>query len=146
MAEQDVFIAPAKIETAWEISHLIPEFVHPYPLEEYYHRLVGKHLCLVAWQDKRPIGFKVGYTWDAQTFYSWMGAVIPECRNQGVFRALTAYQERWAKEEGFKFIRLKTRNIHKRMLIFALSSGYDVVDFEPRDSLPQHRIMLQKLL
>jgi len=38
-----------------------------------------EHLVLVAYIDNKPEAYKLGYALDSNTFYSWLGAVAPEC-------------------------------------------------------------------
>ena len=115
------------------------------PYEEYNRRLANvHHKILVAFVDDRPVGFKVGYALDQLTFYSWMGGVMPEFRRLGIARRLAANQEQWAGQNGYRIIKLKTRNIHKRMLIFALKSGFFVEDVELKNDPDQHRIHMIK--
>ena len=140
-----IFIKNSNIDTAWKLSNQIPEFEHPYPLKEYNRRLANvHHKILVAFVEDRPVGFKMGYALDQLTFYSWMGGVLPEFRRLGIAARLAANQEQWAGQNGYRIIKLKTRNIHKRMLIFALKSGFLIEDVELKEDPDQHRIHMIK--
>ena len=142
-----IIIKDSNIETAWTISNQIPEFDQPYPLKEYKKRLRNVcHNVLVAFVHEELVGFKIGYALDELSFYSWMGGVLPAYRNRGVATLLATHHERWASEKGFSFIRLKTRNIHKRMLIFALKSGFMIDGIDIRKDSEEHRIHLIKKL
>lgn len=93
-----------------------------------------------------PVGFKVGYAKSNKVFYSWMGGVLKTLRAKGIAKSLANVQEAWVRSEGFDLIKLKTRNIHKRMLIFALSNEFYITDLETRLDPIQNRIYLEKRL
>ncbi len=142
-----IIIKDSNIETAWAISNQIPEFDNPYPLIEYKKRLTNVcHNILVAYVNDEVVGFKIGFARDGLSFYSWLGGVVPKHRRKGIATLLAAHQEQWAKGQGFSFIRLKTRNIHKRMLIFALKSGFLIDKIEIKSNPEEHRILLTKKL
>ncbi|MEL6675197.1 MAG: GNAT family N-acetyltransferase [Bacteroidota bacterium] len=141
-------IRQASIAEIVALSQEIPEFDQPHGTEEYTRRLSGTpHLILVAEKENQLCGFKVGYQREKDgSFYSWMGAIHPAYRRQGIALALAEAQEAWAKENGFQAIRFKTRNRLKAMQIFALSRGFDIVGFEPRNPRTESRIILEKSL
>lgn len=140
-------IKDSNIVTVHKLSNEIPEFDTPYDINEYYKRLEHvNHKILIAEENDRIVGFKVGYQIADNTFYSWMGGVIPEYRRKGIAKKLAVYQEEWAKNQGYDFIEMKTRNIHKRMLIFALSNDFVISGVEPKTDPRQHRIYLKKKL
>jgi ribosomal protein S18 acetylase RimI-like enzyme len=142
----NIEILQTSIETAWEVSLLIPELVNPHPANEYHHRMDGKtSLCLVAYLEGRPAGFKVGYDkFGDGSFYTWMGGVVPAYRRNHIAKALADAQEAWAAMQGFNSIILKTRNRHQAMLIFALSNGFSITGVEPMETLEEYRIVLKK--
>jgi predicted GNAT superfamily acetyltransferase len=141
-------IRAGSIEEVVQLSRQIPEFINPHPATEYYQRLSGKkHLILTACVDDRPIGFKVGYDKESDgSFYSWMGGVSPAYRQQQVAKQLALTQEKWARENGFTSIRFKTRNRHKAMLVFALKNQFQIITVEPRETIEEYRILLEKRL
>ena len=143
----NILIREGNIEEVVALSLSIPEFVAPHPAEEYRKRLEGvPNLVLVVESAGKVVGFKVGYAMDEQLFYSWMGAVLPEFRQLGVAKALAIWQEEWARSQGFTRIQFKTRNRLKAMLHFALGNGFDIIGVEPRETLGEYRILLQKML
>ncbi len=147
MLSENFTVREGNIAEVVALSIQIPEFVAPHPAEEYQKRLKGvPSLILVAENAEKIIGFKVGYAVDEQLFYSWMGAVLPEFRQFGVAKALAVQQEAWARAHGFTCIQFKTRNRLKAMLQFALGNGFDIIGVEPRDTLAEYRILLQKSL
>ena len=143
----DFTIKDSNIQTAWELSNEIEEFENPYPIQEYNTRLSDvKHKILMAFVDKKPVGFKIGYHKSEKVFYSWMGGVLSKYRRNGIARALADIQESWARDQGYEIIEMKTRNIHKRMLIFALSNGFQITKLDSRLDPSKHRIYLEKRL
>lgn len=147
MTTEKILIREGSITEAVALSMQVPEFKAPHQAEEYQKRLEGiPSLILVAESAGKIVGFKVGYAKDEQLFYSWMGAVLPEFRQFGVAKALAIQQEEWARARGFTCIQFKTRNRLKAMLRFALGNGFDIIGVEPRETLAEYRIFLQKLL
>lgn len=139
-------IKPADIATAIAISQRIPEFINPPEQEEYERRLKKTpHLILVAYDNQKPIGFKVGYERESG-FYSWMGGVIPSYRRRNIALKLALQQEQWARDQGYKSITFKTRNQHKNMLLFALRRGFQIIGFKEKDDITTNRILLSKVL
>ena len=139
-------IRTGTIEEVVAISKAIPEFIDPPGSEVYEKRILEvPHLILVAEEDEKLVGFKVGYERDG-SFYSWMGGVLPDYRRLGIAQKLADTQEKWAKSQGYTTILFKTRNHHKGMLIFALKNGFNIVGFKERESIDVHRILLQKSL
>lgn len=139
-------IKKCDIETAVQVSRQVPELEAPYGVEEYRKRCQDTaHLILAAYDGDKPVGFKAGYEREG-FFYSWMGGVLPACRQKGIARALAEAQEGWAKEQGYDSITFKTRNVHKAMLIFALGNGFDIIAVEERKESAANQIWLRKVL
>lgn len=140
-------IKQADIATAVQLSKQIPEFQNPYEAEVYETKLANvPHLILVAYDDGKPVGFKVGYEREKGSFYSWMGAVLPSHRRKGVAQRLAEVQENWAREKGYPFITFKTRNYLKAMLTFGINNGFNIFKIEERETIGQYRIWLRKQL
>ncbi|UII20086.1 GNAT family N-acetyltransferase [Fulvivirga ligni] len=143
----EIKILEASLEEIISISHQIPEFQNPYQLADYHKRLDGiKYLALKAEVDGTLAGFKLGYDMGDDIFYSWFGAVLPDYRKHGLAKSLATTQEKWASEEGFRFIRTKTRNRFKPMLIFALKNGFSIIEIEKKTDIEENRILLEKAL
>jgi predicted GNAT superfamily acetyltransferase len=144
----NIEIKETTIETAFEVSRHVPELIDPHPPAEYHRRIANKSsLILVAYANGTAAGFKVGYDKAGDgSFYSWMGGVIPAYRHHHIAKMLAAYQEEWARAQGFKSVIFKTRNRHKAMLMFAISNDFSIMAVEPRDTVAEHRIILGKPL
>ena len=123
----------------------IPEFRGSYPPGEYEKRLTqAECLVLMAYANGEPAGCKVGYRLSPDCFYSWMGAVHPQWRRHGIAELLAVQQEQWAQEKGYTRIRFKTRNSCRAMLHFALNRGFNIINVEPKELIPDYRIWLEK--
>ncbi|MEP3386899.1 MAG: GNAT family N-acetyltransferase [Reichenbachiella sp.] len=148
MSVNRVIVRKGSIEEVVRLSNEIPEFDNPHTAEVYKDRLTNKnHLIAIAEVERELAGFKVGYDkFSSSSFYTWMGGVLPKFRKKGVAKALADFQEQYAIEEGFDSVILKTRNRHKNMLHFALKSGFEIIEVEPRVESSESRILLKKQL
>ncbi len=86
-------------------------------------------LCVLACSDNKIVGFKIGYPYNENTFYSWIGGVLPKFRQQGIATQLAKTQEDYAKENGFTKLRTKSMNQYKPMIILNLKNGFDITNF-----------------
>ena len=129
------------------LSFKIPEFNSPYKIEEYKKRCAGKHLALIAEIDNQPVGFKIGYDrFNDGSFYSWMGGVLLRFRRMGVAYSLANFQEKWADENGFSSIILKTRKKHDEMIAFSLNRGFIITEETQIIPAEETRIWMEKSL
>ena len=135
-----------QLEPAVAFLNTIPEFHEPVVLSHVIARLENApHLILTAHAEEDVIGCKIGYERDGK-FYSWLGAVHPAWRQRRIAKTLAQGQESWAKGHGYSMLWMKTRNCFPEMIIMALNSGFKIVRIEPRDVIPDHRIVLEKSL
>lgn len=102
-------------------------------------------LCLIAYDQNTPVGFKIGYQYNETTFYSWVGGVLENYRKRGIAKTLASLQEKWVKENGFSKLRTKSMNRFKPMLILNLKNGFDIVQVYTNDS-GQTKIIFEKAL
>ena len=129
-----------------DLSSKIPEFNSPYKIDEYKKRCAGKYLALIAEIDK-PVGFKIGYDrFKNGSFYSWMGGVLPKFRRMGVAYSLANFQEKWAAENKFSLILLKTRKKHDEMIAFSLNRGFIITEETQIIPAEETRIWMGKSL
>lgn len=91
------------------------------------------------------IGFKVGYQYDENTLYSWVGGVLSEYRKQGIAQQLMEFQHSAAKEKGYQKVRTKSMNRFKPMIILNLKNGFDIQQVYTNDS-GQTKIIFEKRL
>ena len=80
------------------------------------------------------------------SFYSWMGGVLLDYRRKDVASELAVFQEKWAIDNGYKSIKLKTRNKHESMLAFAIEAGFQILNYEPNKDIGEVRILMEKIL
>ncbi|ESP90728.1 GNAT family N-acetyltransferase [Pseudoalteromonas luteoviolacea] len=135
------------VEELLQIENQIPEFATPKSREILDVRLRGKKvLLLIAKVDGLPVAYKLGYAVDAQRFYSWLGAVIPQCRGAGIAQALLTEQEIWCKANGFHSIAVKSMNRFKSMLMMLLKNNYHIVACHPLEDGTDSKIHFLKTL
>lgn len=141
-----IIIKEQQLPDALAVSQQIPEFEDPYPADEYVRRLSGvPHYILTAYVEGQPVGFKVGYERKG-AFYSWMGGVLPQFRQQGIGEQLAQRQEQWARKQGYSRVTIKTRQKHKAMLGLLKKRGYRVLRTIPKRPVAETRIWLEKIL
>ncbi len=134
-------------ESAQDILKQIPEFSEAFYPEEFTKRLQNDGLILIAYDNGRPAGCKIGYNrFGNKIFYSWLGGVLPEFRRKHVAKALSDKMEEIALKRGYEFLQFKTRNKFTSMIIFAMKNGFQIVDFIPKENEKESRIILQKKL
>lgn len=144
----DISIRKGSVQEVVHLSKQLPEFDNPHEENIYEERMQNKSgLILVATVNGVLAGFKVGYDkFGDGSFYTWMGGVIPEFRRLGLAKKLAHHQEQYAINKGYNSIILKTRNKHRNMRLFAVSSGYDVIKVILMKQIEENRIVLKKVL
>lgn len=75
-------------------------------------------------------GFKLGYRRGSNLFYSWLGAVHPSARRQGLASALMARQHEWASTAGYLDVETRTRALNTAMIMLNLRAGFVITGFE----------------
>lgn len=82
--------------------------------------------AVLAIDDGAPVGFKLGYALNRETFYSWLGGVHPQHRRRGIARALMARQHDDCRARGYRDVQTETLGTNAAMLIANLESGFEV--------------------
>lgn len=142
-----IIFSPGTIEEALEVESGIPEFGASQSRNVYEQRLLDRpHLILIARDVEKPVAYKVGYEEDEQTFYSWLGGVLPGYRRVGLAQQLLELQEAWVEHAGYKRITVKSRNRFSGMLILLIRNGYQIQEVERAEKLDSYRIHLVKEL
>ncbi|WP_180782799.1 GNAT family N-acetyltransferase, partial [Vibrio parahaemolyticus] len=112
-----MLIREGTLEEALQVVTRVKEFANGETLDSMSQRLGDKNsLILVAEKNGAIVGFKIGYELDEDTFYSWFGGVAPQARNEGVAQMLLEAQEEWVAEQGYKTLKVKSRNQFPAML------------------------------
>ncbi len=83
---------------------------------------------VLAYDTETLVGFKMGYPYKDNTFYSWIGGVLPKFRQQGIAIQLALLQEQWAKTNGFTKLRTKSMNRFRAMMILNLKNGFNITN------------------
>lgn len=108
----------------------LPEFAGGRSVDDYLARFRGPHLCMVALVDEVPAAFKLGYALSADTFYSWLGGVLPPFRSQGLAQQLLAAQEQWVKAQGYRALEVKSSDRFPAMLGLLAKNHYQALGRE----------------
>lgn len=137
----------ATFEEIHALYQQIPEFGGLHSLAHLQQR-IGPSAChlLIAEVDGQPAGFKLGYQTQEKVFYSWLGGVLPAFRRLGVAQALLAEQERWAREQRYLRLSVKTRNQFRAMLMMLIGNHYQIVHLEKKGEVADYRLLLEKTL
>lgn len=129
------------------IDAQIPEFDGRNTQQKLTQRLSDlPHLILIAKVDGALAGYKLGYQLNEREFYSWLGGVLPQYRQQGIATALRLHQEAWAKQSGYRSIQVKSMNRYPNMLHLLISSDYQIVGYEQGPSQASGKILFSKQL
>jgi len=136
------------LEECVQVVEQLQEFAHKETVESLSARLEGKarSLIQIAQEGDKLLGFKIGYQLDEQTFYSWFGGVSSLARNKGVAQKLLEIQEQWVAEQGYKQLKVKSRNQFPAMLRLLVRNGYLIENFEEKHPLIESRIHFLKQL
>lgn len=142
----DIQVTQGSLKESLGVLKKLPEFDRLLDSQYYSDKLINKpKLILIAKHENKCVGCKIGYEKHKDgTFYSWLGGVIPNYREEGIARILADRQEEWARKKGYKAIRFKTLNRHKAMLIFAVKNGFKIYNVKPKDELENYRIEMIK--
>lgn len=90
------------------------------------------------------VGFKLGYAVGRARYHSWLGAVHPDWRRQGIALELLERQHRWLLEQGFGAVETATVPGNLAMLTLNLRAGFRIIGNYCRDDYP--RVQLAKRL
>ena len=114
-------------------------------IEFFMERISSKEdvVSIIAYINQVPVGFKIGYRYNENTFYSWVGGVLPKYRKQGIAKRLAEIQEIVVKEKGYTKLRTKSMNRFKPMLILNLKNGFDIVQVYTNEK-GQQKIVFEK--
>ena len=129
------------------IEQQIPEFSSPKDIHTLRQRLAAKeYLLLVTYDSGRPVGYKLGYALNKETFYSWLGAVIPSHRKLGLAQKMLIQQEAWVIEQGYQVIEVKTKNRFSNMIMMLVKNHYHITDLQTFTHSSDNKIKFSKVL
>ena len=101
--------------------------------------------AIVAYEKENPIGFKIGYRYNEETMYSWVGGVLESHRKFGAGQKLMELQHKTAKNQGYKKARTKSMNAFKPMMILNLKNGFNITNVYT-NAVNQTKIIFEKRL
>lgn len=135
------------IEEALRVEGAIPEFSQVRTAEAYMRKFGEQpHLILIASVDDEHVGYKVGYALDEESFYSWLGGVLPAFRKRGVAQHLLAVQEDWVRRHEYRRIVVKSKNQFPAMLRLLIQNGYKISHVEEGVPIDDAKITFEKSL
>ena len=133
-------------QTLGDVFALYHSIFHDDGAERYFYGRIATNPFLytvVAFDKKAVVGFKIGYFDGDDVFYSWLSAVKPSHRGQGIGAELMDKQYSWAQRQGVKTIRTKTRNQWKEMMVLNLKHDFNIVEtYVPEDG--ELRIVMER--
>lgn len=146
--ESNIEVKEVVIEDAIEVHKNVTEFDEAEPTKELFENRYknSEHLIIVAYLDQTPIGYIIGYDKfkdDKNNFYCWMAGVDNRYRRKGALKALMNYQMKWAKEKGYKNLRIKTRNSRREMLNFLVKNNWFFTSVDAQENIEENRINLE---
>ena len=111
-----------------EAANLYSEIFKDADLDFFKHRIEQqpKLFSILGYHNEKLIGFKIGYPYDENTFYSWIGGVLPKHQQKGMANHMAELQEKYAVSKGFIKLRTKSMNAYKPMMILNLKNGFDI--------------------
>lgn len=103
-------------------------------------------LALFAIRQGVCCGYKIGFQYSPEIFYSWVGGVLPDHRGHGIATRLLETQHAMAKELGYKYVRTSTKNRYRDMLLLNIKLGFDVTGVQKKLREKELSIILEKEL
>lgn len=146
--ENNIIVKETSLEEAIKVHKKVLEFDDLNPSKEDFENRYQnlEKLIIVAYYQNSPIGYIIGYDKfkdNKESFYCWMAGVDYNYRRLGALTELMKYQMNWAKEHGYRKLRIKTRNSRREMLSFLVKNGFDFVSVEEKGNRIDNRINLE---
>jgi predicted GNAT superfamily acetyltransferase len=130
--ETPINIASSSELTETVISQLVALeekiFERPMTAEDLIAECGGKKglQILIAHHADELVGYKLGFEYYSDVFFSMSGGVVPRWRRKGIATALMVRQHDLAKNAGYSFIRTHTKNKYREMLLLNIRSGFQI--------------------
>lgn len=135
------------VDEALFVLNRIPELSGGFTKLFLEQRLSADGLILVACIDDLPVACKIGYNrYNNDTWYSWLGGVVPEYRKLGIATTLLSELEKWMCMTNFNRIVFKTRRKHFKMKNWAEKNGFTLIERQERIPEEETRLVFQKNL
>lgn len=144
----DIIVKEVSLEEAIKVNKRVIEFTETDGSKEYFENRYkdSQKLIIVAYYQEKPIGYIIGYDKfkdNKESFYCWMAGVDYEYRRIGALTELMKYQINWARENGYKKLKIKTRNSRREMLSFLVKTGFNFTSVEENENILENRINLE---
>ena len=138
----------SSLEDAFEVHKTINEFNGLENIGELHERLgKNKKLIVVTYQDNLPIGYLIAYDrFKDGSIYCWLAGVNKYHRRHGVLMSLMEYQNSWANKQGYKSIRITTRNRFRGMLTYLIKNGFNITEVLYRNDVVENKIRFIKYI
>lgn len=145
----NIIVKETDIKEVLKVNPNVVEFngQEPFLKEHFENRYKDlEKIIIVAYLDEMPIGYIIGYDKfqdNKESFYCWMAGVDAKYRRKGALTALMNYQIKWAKEHGYKKLKIKTRNNRRNMLSFLVKNNWYFTNIDSRENIEDNRISLE---
>ena len=141
-----ITITQSEFTEVAKVHNLISEFAGSEV--DFAGRIQGKtHLIIVAHHNNALAGYSISYDrFNDGSLYCWMGGVVDNKRRLGVYQAMADYREKYAKENGFTKLCLKTRNSRRGMMCWLVKQGWLCVAVEQQVDPKENSIIFEKEL
>ena len=104
-------------------------------------------LMLMAYVDSDPVGFKIGYRQNHDTFYSAKGGVLEAHRRKGIARQMLHDMIERVRDQGYSRFAFDTfPNKHPGMTIMGLDEGFTVVKADFNTVFQDYRLQFEKVI
>ncbi len=104
-------------------------------------------MLLLAYVEREPAGFKIGYRENRFTYYSAKGCVLPEYRRHGIARMMLYEMMERALAKGYVRMAFDTfPNKHPGMTVMGLREGFRVVKADYNAVYRDYRLRFEKKL
>ncbi len=102
-------------------------------------------MLLLASCDGLPVGFKVGYRFGREAFYSAKGGILPAFRRRGIARALLHDMVARVQALGYRrFLYDTFPNKHPGMTVLGLAEGFRIVRADYNPVYRDYRLQFEK--
>jgi len=104
-------------------------------------------MMLLAFLDDEPVGFKIGYRENQQTFYSAKGGVLVAYRRRKISRQLLYAMIERIRSQGYQVLAYDTfPNMHPGMTVMGLVEGFRITRADYNPSYQDFRLRFEKKL
>jgi GNAT superfamily N-acetyltransferase len=103
-------------------------------------------LSLIAEVERRPVGFSCGIELKPNTWFNWLVGVLPDYRRAGIASQLTEAEHAWARDHGYRYVRMECHNQTRPVLHMAITLGFDIVGVRWDNDRDANLIVFEKHL